>query len=127
MTEESTKNKIGKSKSSNEIVTVESIVGEQIADAIERGLAYFGTDAIVESLLYILELDYSVDLKSVAFNPNVLRNALLKMFGAAEYVVESKICQVIGKQLGIDSEGKSFEDLIAIAKARAEEEIPPKK
>ena len=106
-----------------EVVKSDSMLGAQVAKAVEGGLAYFGTEAIVESLLYILELDYSVDLNSVALNPGVLRNALSKMFGAAEYVVEAKICQVLSKQLGVDSEGKSFEDLIAVAKTRAEEEI----
>ena len=125
MTEESTKTKLGKPNPSDKILAVESKVAAQIAKAVEGGLAYFGTDMIVESLLYILELDYSVDLRSVADNPDLLRNALSKMFGAAEYVVEAKICQVIGKQIGVDSEGKSFEDLIAIAKSKAEKETLP--
>ncbi len=122
MKEESGKTKQSNSKPSK-IVKADSVLGAQVAKAVEGGLAYFGTDAIVESLLYILELDYSVDLNSVALNPGVLRNALSKMFGAAEYVVEAKICQVLGKLLGVDSEGKSFEDLIAIAKSKLEEEI----
>ena len=125
MTEESAKTKLGKPNPSSKTLAVESKVAAQIAKAVEGRLAYFGTDMIVESLLYILELDYSVDLRSVADNPDLLRNALSMMFGAAEYVVEAKICQVLGKQIGVDSEGKSFEDLIAIAKSKAEKETLP--
>ena len=50
-----------KTKQSNskppEVVKAESMLGAQVAKAVEGGLAYFGTEAIVESLLYILELD----------------------------------------------------------------------
>ena len=82
------------------------------------GLGYFGAGQVVESLVYILELEHSVDMNSIADNIDGLRSALSKMFGGAARVVETKIAEALGKQLGVDSEGKSIETLIAILDRR---------
>jgi len=90
----------------------------QVAKAVITGLAYFGAGQVVESLVYILELEHSVDMNSIADNIPGLRVALSKMFGGAAHVVEAKIGEALGKQLGVDSEGKSIEDLIRILDTR---------
>jgi hypothetical protein len=94
---------------------------EQVAKAVVSGLGYFGPGQVVESLVYILELEHSVDLNSIASNIDGLRAALTKMFGGASHVVETKIAEALGKQLGVDSEGKSIEELIRILDARVSE------
>ncbi|MDA4130048.1 MAG: hypothetical protein OK457_04705, partial [Thaumarchaeota archaeon] len=68
-----------------------------------------------------LELEHSVDLNSIASNIEGLRIALTKMFGGAAHVVENKIAEALGKQLGVDSEGKSIEELIRILDTRLSE------
>ncbi|MGI0091201.1 MAG: hypothetical protein ACREBS_05785 [Nitrososphaerales archaeon] len=94
-----------------------SLVDEEVAKAVLAGLGHFGPGSIVESLVYILELEHSVEIQSVAANPEFLRAALSKMFGGAAYVVETKICQALAKRLGVDGEGKSFEDLISMLRS----------
>jgi hypothetical protein len=89
-----------------------------VAKAVVTGLGYFGAGQVVESLVYILELEHSVDMNSIADNIDGLRSALSKMFGGAARVVETKIAEALGKQLGVDSEGKSIETLIAILDRR---------
>ena len=89
-----------------------------VAKAVMAGLGYFGAGQVVESLVYILELEHSVDMNSIADNIEGLKKALTKMFGSAAHVVETKIAEALGKQLGVDSEGKSIEDLIRILDAR---------
>jgi hypothetical protein len=89
-----------------------------VAKAVVTGLGYFGAGQVVESLVYILELEHSVDLNSIANNIDGLRSALSKMFGGAARVVETKIAEALGKQLGVDSEGKSIETMIAILDRR---------
>jgi hypothetical protein len=93
-----------------------SIVDQELARAIRTGLGHFGPESLVENLVYMLEVDYSVDINSVSSDPASLKSALSKMFGGASYVVEYKICQALARQLGIDGEGKSLEQLIELLK-----------
>jgi hypothetical protein len=89
-----------------------------VAKAVMTGLGYFGAGQVVESLVYILELEHSVDMNSIAGNIDGLRTALSKMFGGAAHVVETKIAEALGKQLGVNSDGKSIEDMIRILDTR---------
>ena len=82
---------------------------------------------MVESLVYILELEHSVDLNSLANNLDALRAALTKMFGSAAYVIEGKIAESLGKQLGVDSDGKSLDSLVDVLRGRIQEFIPQNK
>jgi hypothetical protein len=93
-----------------------SIVDQELAEAIRTGLGHFGPESLVENLVYMLEVDYSVNINSLSNDPSSLRSALSKMFGGASYVVEYKICQALARQLGIDGEGKSLEQLIQLLK-----------
>jgi len=104
----------------------DDLVNQQLAKAVQSGLGYFGRGQVVESLVYILELEHSIDMNSIANNLDALRIALTKMFGGAAYVIEGKICEALGKQLGIDVEGKSLESLIEILRSRISEFVPPK-
>jgi len=105
----------------------ETALNQQVAKAVVKGLSYFGAGPVVESLVYILELEHSVDLNSLANNLDALRAALTKMFGSAAYVIEGKIAESLGKQLGVDSDGKSLDSLIDMLRGRIQEFIPGNK
>jgi hypothetical protein len=99
-------------------------LNQQVANAVTKGLGYFGGGPVVESLVYILELEHSVDLNSLANNLDALRAALQKMFGGAAYVIEGKIAESLAKQLGVDPDGKKLDELVKILSNRIEEFIP---
>ncbi len=105
----------------------EIALNQQVAKAVVKGLSYFGAGPVVESLVYILELEHSVDLNSLANNLDALRAALTKMFGSAAYVIEGKIAESLGKQLGVDSDGKSLDSLVDVLRGRIQEFIPQNK
>lgn len=94
------------------------VVNQQVASAVVKGLSYFGAGPVVESLVYILELEHAVDLNSLADNLGALRAALQKMFGNAAYVIESKIAESLAKQLGVDPEGKKLDELVEVLKEK---------
>ncbi len=94
-----------------------SRVDQEFANAIRIGLGHFGPDSLVDTLVYILELEHAVNIDSISNDPASLKTALSRMFGGAAYVVEFKICQAIAKRLGVDGDGKSLDDLISMLKA----------
>ena len=102
-------------------------LNQQVANAVVKGLSHFGAGTVVESLVYILELEHSVDLSSLADNLDALRAALQKMFGNAAYVIETKIAESLAKQLGVDPEGKKLDELVEITRERIEEFLPSRK
>ncbi|MHB1908796.1 MAG: hypothetical protein ACYCQJ_07975 [Nitrososphaerales archaeon] len=104
--------KTGKSISSQAISNARSQSSQAVKEAVIDGLAHFGGKNVVESLLYILELEHSVDLNDVANQIEKLLAGLDKMFGKASYVIEEKICENLAKRLGLDPEGQSLESLI---------------
>ena len=90
----------------------EAVLNEHLFEALKKGLSHFGGEAIVESLLYMLELEHSVDVRKIATNPSYLRTSLVAMFGSGSYVVENKIKDELARQEKILGEGKSLEELI---------------
>jgi hypothetical protein len=100
--------------------SVNIALNSEVANAVTKGLSYFGAGPVVESLVYILELEHSVDLYSLANNLVALRAALEKMFGGAAYVIEGKISESLAKQLGVDPDGKKMDELVNILKNRLE-------
>jgi hypothetical protein len=118
---------IQKNGDDSDAETSEIALNQQVAKAVAKGLSYFGARPVVESLVYILELEHSVDLNSLASNLDALRAALTKMFGSAAYVIEGKIAESLGKQLGVDTDGKSLDSLIVILRGRIQEFIPRSK
>jgi hypothetical protein len=103
---------------SEEFSSDETKTNDVVSEAILRGLSNFGGADVVESLVYILELEHSVNLRTVTGELDKLRFALNAMFGAAAYVVEEKICSNLAKSLGLDPEGRSLEDLSLEARRR---------
>lgn len=103
-----------------------AVVNRQLASAVVKGLSHFGGGQVVESLLYILELEHAVDLNSLANNLDALRAALNKMFGGAAYVIEAKIAESLAKQLGIDPDGRKLDDLVQALKDKIQDS-PSKK
>jgi hypothetical protein len=97
----------------------DSSIDQEVKSAVLAGLGYFATGGALENLVYFLEAEHSVDFNTIADNPKPLRAGLCVMFGSAEQVVETKICQAVGKKFLIDSEGKSFEDILSIIKSTA--------
>ena len=89
-------------------------LNNEVATAVVKGLSHFGAGQVVESLVYILELEHSVDLYSLGDNLDALKAALQRMFGGASYVIEAKISEALAKRLGVDPEGKSLDDLVAM-------------
>lgn len=95
---------------------VASDVSELVRQAVVEGLSHFGGKNVVESLLYILELEHSVDLKNLANELSSFRLGIYKMFGEASYVIEEKVCNNLASKLGLDPAGRSLEELINCAK-----------
>jgi hypothetical protein len=102
-------------------------LNKEVANAVTKGLSYFGAGPVVESLVYILELEHSVDLNSLANNLDALRAALQKMFGGAAYVIEGKITESLAKQLGVDPDGKKLDELVTTLRERLEKSPPTEK
>ncbi|MDH2900920.1 MAG: hypothetical protein PXY39_08095 [archaeon] len=96
----------------SEEVRLNNLVGE----AVLQGLSHFGGRKVVESLIYILELEHSVNLRNVVNELDVLRSGLSKMFGDAAYVVEGKVRDTLAKSLGLDPDGRTLEQLVETAK-----------
>ena len=95
----------------------DSSIDQKVKNAILAGLGYFATGSVLEILVYFLEIEHSVDFSTVVDNPKPLHAGLSVMFGSAEEVVETKICQALGRQFRIDSEGRSLEDMVSIIKS----------
>ena len=102
-------------------------LNNEIAKAVTKALSYFGAGPVVESLVYILELEHSVDLNSLADNLDALRAALQKMFGGAAYVIEDKITESLAKQLGVDPDGKKLEELVGLLRRKLDDPTSEKK
>jgi hypothetical protein len=89
-----------------------SLVGE----AVFQGLSHFGGRNVVESLIYILELEHAVNLRNIVNELETLRSGLAKMFGNAAYVVEEKVRNNLAKKLGLDPDGRTLEQLVEAAR-----------
>jgi hypothetical protein len=118
---------LGKDKNTKESDAAKVAVNQQVANAVVKGLGHFGAGPVVESLVYILELEHSVDLNSLSNNLDALRAALQKMFGNASYVIEAKIAESLAKQLGVDPDGKKLDELVEILRGRIEEFLSSEK
>ncbi|HXQ91406.1 MAG TPA: hypothetical protein VN739_00260 [Nitrososphaerales archaeon] len=118
---------IQKKEDDSNAEAAEAALNQQLAKAVAKGLSYFGAGPVVESLVYILELEHSIDLNSLTNNLDALRAALTKMFGTAGYTIEGKIAESLGKQLGVDVDGKSLDSLVKILRERIQEFIPANK
>ena len=100
-------------------VRLNNLVGE----AVLLGLSHFGGRDVVESLIYILELEHSVNLRNVVNELDILRSGLSKMFGDAAYVVEEKVRNNLAKSLGLDPDGRTIEQLVEAAKKLFQQDL----
>ena len=114
-------------KGAKESEAAKVAVNQQVANAVVKGLSHFGAGPVVESLVYILELEHSVDLNSLSNNLDALRAALQKMFGNAAYVIETKIAESLARQLEVNPEGKKLDELVDVLRGRVDEFLPSEK
>jgi hypothetical protein len=87
-----------------------------VAEAVFQGLSHFGGRNVVESLIYILELEHSVNLRNVVNELDALRLGFEKMFGDAAYVVEEKVRNNLAKNLRLDPDDRTLEELVEAAR-----------
>jgi hypothetical protein len=102
--------------------SLESELNRLLKNAVANGLGHFGDASIVESLFYILELEHSVDLTSIASNLPSLFSGLRGMFGAGSTVVENKIREELARQIGVDPSGRTIDSLIGMTRKMIEAE-----
>jgi hypothetical protein len=96
----------------------DSSINKEVKSAVLAGLGYFATGPTLEVLVYLLEVEHSVEFNSIAENPGLLRKGLSAMFGSAVEVVEAKICQALGRRFQISIDDKSLDDLISIIRSQ---------
>lgn len=89
------------------------VLEEEVRQAVLTGLGHFAPQSTVEILTGFLEQEYGVDFSTIADDPKTLRDGLTKMFGGAESVVEVRIVQALAKQLKLNSDGRSLEELLS--------------
>lgn len=104
-------------KVSNDRDKRKSSTGIDVKDAVLAGLSHFATGAALEALVYLLEVEHSVDFALIADNPAVLRRGLTAMFGSTEEVVEARICQALATQFGVIGPRGTLEELISMIRA----------
>lgn len=96
---------------------IEIRLNDLVGEAVSQGLSHFGGDDVVESLIYILELEHSVNLRNIVNQVEEFRKGLTKMFGDAAYVVEGHVCSNLARTMGLDPEGRTLEELIETARS----------
>ncbi len=99
----------------------DSILNRLLLKAVKRGLAHFGSAEVSDSLLYILELEHSVNVSSLAECIPALRTGLERLFGGAAYVVEQKVRVELASLISTSYEGKTLEQLVEETKKQATE------
>ncbi len=91
-------------------------VNKIVREAVISGFAHFGNKNVVDSLLYILELEHAVDAHSIAENIPSFRAGIAEMFGSGAYVLEEHVCDELARKLGIDRNGRNLETLVSMLK-----------
>lgn len=89
-------------------------VNKIVREAVLSGFAHFGNKNVVDSLLYILELEHSVNLHNLAFDITSFRSGINAMFGAGGYILEERVSDELARYLGIDKKGRNLETLIVL-------------
>lgn len=89
-------------------------VNKMLSESVLRGFSHFGNKVVVESLLYILELEHSVNIYNLTRNIPAFRAGIDSMFGGGGYVLEERICEEIAHRLGIKRNGQNLETLVQI-------------
>ncbi|MDG6998556.1 MAG: hypothetical protein JRN15_05515 [Nitrososphaerota archaeon] len=85
--------------------------------AVLSSLAHFAPQRSLEAIVAILEQEHSVNFERLAEDIGILRIALTKMFGNGESVVEARISKALAKDVGVEFEGKSLDEIISLFRA----------
>jgi hypothetical protein len=89
---------------------------ELLTSSIREGLGKFGGREAAESILYILELDFGLNLARIVEGIGEFQKGLEQMFGQSAKVIEDRICSEFSAKIGIDCSGRSLTELLAFAK-----------
>lgn len=80
--------------------------------AVLSGLAHFAPRQSLDIIVAILEQEQAVDLQRLAEDFSPLRSALTKMFGSGRSIVEARISQDLAKEIGIEYDGSSLDEMV---------------
>lgn len=92
--------------------------------AVLSGLAHFAPQRSLEVIVAILEQEYSVDFERLAENTGTLKFAFTRMFGGGAPVVEIRISKELARDMGVEFDGRSLDELIIMLRA-ANETLAP--
>jgi predicted RNA-binding protein len=95
---------------------VQEEVAALIEDSIIAAFHYFGGKKILESILYVLELEHGVNLKSVVGDLKPFKRAMMLMFGTRADLIEMRVTIELAKRLDVNYEGRTLEDLLFMAR-----------
>lgn len=99
-----------------EILRDNSSINFELRRAVLSGLAHFATRQSLEVIVAILEQEHAVDLQRLAEDTGSLRSALTKMFGSGQSIVEGRISQALAREVGIEYDGRSLDEMILLLK-----------
>jgi hypothetical protein len=91
-------------------------VNQILRDAVITGFAHFGNKNVVDSLLYILELEHAVDINGIADNIQSFQKGIVEMFGTGAYVLEDHVCEELARRMGIDRNNRDLQTLVSLLK-----------
>ncbi|MGI0079241.1 MAG: hypothetical protein ACRECH_06420 [Nitrososphaerales archaeon] len=89
-------------------------VNKIVRESVLSGLSHFGDKNVVDSLLYILELEHSVNMYNLAFDLSSFRSAMSAMFGTGGYILEEHVCDELAKRMGTKRNGRTLETLVTL-------------
>jgi hypothetical protein len=101
---------------SGENKTEFSQLAEIIRDSVRTGLTKLvGTEA-AESILYIIELDFGINMASILDEVVDFRVALYEMFGSSALTIEDRICLELASRIGVNGQDRSLVELVSFAR-----------
>lgn len=91
-----------------------SWMNRAMKQAVLSGLAHFATKQSLEVLVAILEQEHAVDFQKLAEDTGALRVALEELFGSGASVVEARISQGLAREIGIEYDGSSLDQMVML-------------
>ena len=91
-------------------------VAALMRDSILAAFRHFGGTQVVESILYVLELEHGVNPKGVARDSKPFKRALMLMFGGTADLIETRVVVELAKRLDVNYEGRTLEELLSMAR-----------
>lgn len=107
-------------KSNKELEWITTGIDNLVKKAVLSGLAYFAPQQSLEVIVAILEQEHSVDFEKLTENIGALTSALRIMFGSVESVVETRISRALAKDMGVNYDNRSLDELISMLKSANE-------